>query len=524
MEKKPLRPNLAIALIAFAILFAVMLACARLVQGQESPVWSVSGPAVDSPDSPVGRPVGEALTLAETPAANSPLYTPTPDPPHAIPPMRSEPEVHFVQAGETLNAIAQRYSVSLELLVRENELANPNLLEIGQKLNVPLPTPKGIAPGFKVIPDSELVFGPTADGFDVQEFVQSQNGYLAYYTEEVDELGLSGAQIVERVARDYSVHPRLLLAVLEERSGWVSQRNPADETLDFPIGIRDDWRKGLYRQLAWAANQLNRGFYMWRVNGVAVWLLPDNSVVPVNPTVNAGTAGVQHFYSQLLGLANWEQAVGEGGLFQVYSRFFGNPFRYTVEPLVPPGIQQPAMQLPFESGKEWAFTGGPHGGWGDGSAWAALDFAPPSEALGCVQSDEWVVAVADGMILRAGSGAVIQDLDEPNGEPNDGLEGTGWLALYMHIETRDRVSPGTYLRAGERIGHPSCEGGVSSGTHVHLARRYNGEWISADQDLPFNLDGWFSSGDGFEYNGFLQNGGVSIEAYAGREPENLISR
>jgi murein DD-endopeptidase MepM/ murein hydrolase activator NlpD len=135
-----------------------------------------------------------------------------------------------------------------------------------------------------------------------------------------------------------------------------------------------------------------------------------------------------------------------------------------------------------------------------------------------------VVAVADGIVIRAGGGAVVQDMDDPNTVPSDGLEQTGWTVLYMHIETRGRVEPGTYLRAGERIGHPSCEGGVSTGTHVHLARRYNGEWIPADQSLPFMLDGWASVGLGNEYDGHLQRDGQSVEAWEGRKPENAIQR
>jgi hypothetical protein len=35
----------------------------------------------------------------------------------------------------------------------------------------------------------------------------------------------------------------------------------------------------------------------------------------------------------------------------------------------------------------WSFTGGPHGGWDSGSAWSALDFAPPGEGAGCVTND-----------------------------------------------------------------------------------------------------------------------------------------
>ncbi len=186
--------------------------------------------------------------------------------------------------------------------------------------------------------------------------------------------------------------------------------------------------------------------------------------------------------------------------------------------MLPPGLTQPKLQLPFEPGADWAFTGGPHPGWDEGSAWAALDFAPPGDALGCVLSDAWVVAAADGPITRAENGAVIQDLD------GDGFEQTGWVILYMHVDTRDRVQPGTILKAGQRIGHPSCEGGVSTGTHTHLARRYNGEWIPADQDIPFVLDGWVSRGTGREYDGYLVRGDQTIEAYAGRSPNNGIQR
>ena len=112
----------------------------------------------------------------------------------------------------------------------------------------------------------------------------------------------------------------------------------------------------------------------------------------------------------------------------------------------------------------------------------------------------------------------MQDLD------SDGLEQTGWTILYMHIETRDRVAAGTTLQTGAHIGHPSCEGGVSTGTHVHIARRYNGEWIPADQALAFNMGGWVSEGSGEMYNGVLVQGEQTIIAENGFVPENLIRR
>ncbi len=159
------------------------------------------------------------------------------------------------------------------------------------------------------------------------------------------------------------------------------------------------------------------------------------------------------------------------------------------------------MSLPFNKGETWYFTGGPHGGWDSGSAWAALDFAPPGESGNCFTSPLWVTAMADGLVTRASNGALIQDLD------NDGNEQTGWVILYMHVAEEERTQPGEYLFAGEHVGHASCEGGVSNATHVHVARKYNGEWIPADGPIPFNLDGWISSGDGAEYNGFLKKYG-----------------
>jgi LasA protease len=447
-----------------------------------------------------------------------PILIPTPDLPHQLPALRAETEIYTVQPSDSLHAIAQRYFVSVETILEANEISDPDILEVSQVLTIPAPQPKGTGPGFKIIPDSELVYSPGNVDFQIAEFVHQQSGYLSGYKEEVDERQMSGVKIVQRIAEEFSVNPRLLLAVLEYQSGWVTEKKPDKSTLEYPLGLPVEWRKGLYHQLAWAADNLNRGYYLWRVNGLAIWILSEGSILNIDPSINAGTAGVQYFFSQLYDGENWESALSQEGLFATYNDFFGYPFQKSVEPILPPGLTQPVMQLPFEMGDTWSFTGGPHGGWGGGSAWAAIDFAPPGEALGCVENDAWIVAVADGVILRAENGAVVQDLDD------DGLEQTGWTVLYMHVATRDRVRPGTFLRAGERIGHPSCEGGISSGTHMHLARRYNGEWISADQDVPFVLDGWTTMGLGYEYDGLLQKNGQTVEAWDGRDLINEIQR
>jgi len=45
--------------------------------------------------------------------------------------------VHIVRSGDTLTKIARQYNVSIERLVRENNITNPDLIVIGQHINIP---------------------------------------------------------------------------------------------------------------------------------------------------------------------------------------------------------------------------------------------------------------------------------------------------------------------------------------------------------------------------------------------------
>jgi len=454
---------------------------------------------------PTPRPTGQ------------PIYTPTPDGPRVLPTARRDVEQYVVQFGDTLGSISQAYGVSLEALMQANSLADPNLIEVGQTLVIPVPEAGAAGSSFKIIPDSELVYGPASAQFNIENFIKERNGYLAMFSQEVDGEILSAAQIITRVAQNYSVNPRLLLALIEHRSGWVD--NPAPFQTDYALGIADPSRPGLYLQLTYAANELNRGYYLWRVNALPAWALADGSVVPIDGGINAGTAGAQNLFSKLDDRVTWQTDVEAFGLYQTYFFLFASPFDLAVDPVVPDWLHQPRLALPFERGVTWVYTGGPHGAWADGSAWAALDFAPLDWSLVWCQSEEWVTALTDGLILRAGGGQVIQDLD------GDGYEQTGWVILYMHIATRDRIEPGTRVQGGvTRIGHPSCESGDADATHLHLARKYNGEWINADGHIPFVLDGWTPSSTGVEYDGFLERAGVTLEALEGILDENMIQR
>ena len=185
---------------------------------------------------------------------------------------------------------------------------------------------------------------------------------------------------------------------------------------------------------------------------------------------------------------------------------------------MPKDLQQPALTLPWTNGETWYYSGGPHGGWGSGSGWAAIDFVPDQIDIGCQTSDQWVTAISSGTVIRSQNGEVVVDLD------NDGHEQTGWTILYMHVAEEGRVANGAKIKAGDHIGHPSCEGGVANATHLHLARRYNGEWIPAGGTIPFVLDGWKVTGEATEYDGGLSKGAQVKVACECREEKNSVTK
>jgi murein DD-endopeptidase MepM/ murein hydrolase activator NlpD len=502
------------AVFTFSLAALLLAGCYR--PGPTAQVWQPETTAAPLPAQLT--PQGSDFAFPTQRSFTSAYNTPTPDAPHSLPTLRSQEEQYVVQSGDYLALIAARYNINISSLAGANGLSAVDWLQPGQVLTIPAPQPNVSPSSFKIIPDSELVNGPMSATLDVDAFIQTQSGYLSRYSETVDEKATSGAEVLKRISREYSVSPRLLLAILEYQSGWLSQANPPETIATYPMGLIDTNRKGLYRQLAWAASQLNYGYYLYKVNGLAYTQLADGSLVTFPATLNAGTVAVQRFFAQIDDASTWQNAVSQNGLYATYARLFGIPFDLSVEPLIPADLSQPEMRLPFEDGAVWSFTGGPHAGWDAGSAWAALDFAPPGTAYGCFTSDAWEVAVANGVITRSENGEVVLDLD------GDGLEQTGWTILYMHVATQDRIRVGTVVQAGDRIGHPSCEGGLSNGTHLHIARRYNGEWISADGEIPFVMDGWTSHGDGTEYDGTLSNGGISLTAWDGRIAENQIQR
>ena len=456
---------------------------------------------------------GTALPTLEGPAS-TPFDTPTPDPTRVVDDAGTE--LYIVQNGDTFSGIAGEFGTTPEEIAQTNGLTTLSMIHPGDPLNVPLKLDR-VGPSAKLIPDSELIYSPGTVDFDVAAFIDRTNGYLKTYTEKVDGETLTGAQVVQRSAEQFSVNPRLLLALLEYRGGWLTNKTPNADQQAYPLGFRNAGYQELYMQLMHAANRLNDGYYGWKGRGARTVRFQDDSRARIASGLNAGTAGLQSMLAADRTYDQWLKDVAPDGFIKTYRQWFGEPLQYATA-ILPGDLKQPELTLPWAAGETWYFSGGPHGGWASGSGWAAIDFVPDAVDIGCQPSDRWVTAMSDGTVIRSQNGEVVVDLD------NDGNEQTGWTMLYMHIAADGRVAEGTRIHTGDRIGHPSCEGGAANATHVHLARRYNGEWIPAGGVIPFVMDGWQVNGEATEYDGRLVKGDQVKVACECREDKNSVTK
>src|SRR5262245_47702694 len=185
--------------------------------------------------------------------------------------------------------------------------------------------------------------------------------------------------------------------------------------------------------------------------------------------------------------------------------------------LAPGRNAAPAMtelRLPWSAGETWYLTSGPHA-----KKRSALDFAPPNldPSTGKLYTDPcarkrgdlyWVRAAADGYftaVLKKGCPCVQIRHDD------------GTTTNYFHLR-RSSVKKlgfkvGDPVRAGQALGHPSCEVGPrkcgathpASGVHVHFHRTNAATGARLPADRPV-LSGWTVKAVGRERDGVLTKG------------------
>ncbi len=510
-------------LIAASFLLASCVGSSTSLWGQYATPTPLGGAPTTS--APVPATATEPANLFVTPVVTN-TVTPTPTFSEAFitqevasltdstpVPTTSTPTVlYYTQNGDWLPAVAVRFGVDVNTIVSPKVLPKTGLLDTGTLLIIPDTIARSLpfTPSLQLIPDNELIFSATAIDFDIAAYVKEAGGYLSTYREYLGTTEwTTGARAIERLAYENSINPRLLLAILDYEAHWVRGKPENDFRTDFPLGQESYRYKGMFMQLTWGITQLSTGYYNWRAGKLTELTFQDGTKLRIDPTLNSGTVGLMYYFSRNHTFNEWLRIMDQsGGFISYYQNMFGDPWSRAdaIGPIFPPGISQPEMSLPFETHASWAFTGGPHAAWEHDGPLAALDFAPASAKSGCESSPKWIAAAAPGLVVRSGKGFVVVDMD------GDGSEQTGWNILYMHVATSGRITKGEWVEQDARIGHPSCEGGVSTGTHVHFARKYNGEWIVADGPIPFILSGWTVYAGEKPYEGKLVKGDKVITA------------
>lgn len=508
----------------FGLVFAgISLACSLSPRSASAPTFVAPGginnptptqtavPSIGGGSVPTVEIELSEVELPATPGVqeiSEPAQAPTPTLTPTEPIINTTPIIYYTQAGDTLPLVATRYGVQPEEISSPDEIPEQALFNPGQLLIIPNRLANTTS-SQHFMPDSEVVYSPSALDFDVSEFADQAGGYLGEYSQYLATTGVtSGPDVVQRIATENSINPRLLLALLEYQSGWVYDQEPAGSR-EYPLGQVRQRDAGLYKQLAWAVNQLSIGYYGWREGRLTEIQFKDGITAHLAPDLNAGTAALQYYFAQLYDSEQWVSILDlENGFPALYEEMFGSPWvrALSVEPLYPPDLEQPHLVLPFMLNQIWSYSGGPHGAWERDGAWAAIDFAPGSTEHGCFDTDVYTVASASGLVVRSENGVVSIDLD------GDGREQTGWVLIYLHVADRGRIPAGAWVEKGDFLGHPSCEGGFSTGTHLHMARKYNGEWIVADGPLPFVLSGWTVHAGEKAYEGTLTRGNQVIPA------------
>ncbi len=427
---------------------------------------------------------------------------------------------YTLQSGDTLDALSARFGVQVGQVVSGQALPESGYLPAGYTLYIPWDLGE-LLPSARLLPDSEVVYSPTSVDFDLDSFVQEAGGYLSVYSQEIDDETVSGIELIRRVASQASINPRLLLALLEYRSGWV-YGFPADpERAEYPFGFYIPGRSGLYEELQIIATQLNVGYYGWRQGSRLTVKFSDQKMARLNPNINPGTAALQHLMAMFYRQEDWQSVLyAPAGFPVLYSQMFGDPWERDAfsGALIPDGLSQPVLEFPFQAGERWSFTAGPHAAWDSGTPRGAIDFSPVSGGAACAVSSWWARAAAPGVVVRAERNAVVLDLD------GDGYEQTGWVLLYYHLAESELIRANSQVDLDDVLGHPSCEGGRATGKHVHIARKYNGEWMAADGPVPFVLSGWQVVADEKNYHGLLVRGEQTVTSNPSGNQTSIIVR
>jgi len=132
-------------LLAVGALIAVTFATRGIWNPDITSASTLAGPPSSQQPPTVPSPTPQLVVVPPTPTTSPlPLPTPSPNPqtesgPNPTPIPTPTPHEYIVQEGDTLTAIAQEFGVAASELAEFNEIADPDVINVGQRLRIPPP-------------------------------------------------------------------------------------------------------------------------------------------------------------------------------------------------------------------------------------------------------------------------------------------------------------------------------------------------------------------------------------------------
>ena len=309
--------------------------------------------------------------------------------------------------------------------------------------------------------------------FDIEAYLASQAPHLLPYAEHISHwAGYS------------SISPKVLLTLLEQHSGLISDPNAEHARVQRPYG--DLSRKiGFEAQLQDVANQLAERIYSGKLRLEAT---------------EFATAEQQDPLAYLLTFNNDTETqkpqVQQKRFEQLYQKLFAEDFKPAKVKIANSAnalLAGPAngfLQFPFPTGQSW-HVGGAHTNTGSGSyPMSSLDMSQGG-GWGSNQSGVWVAASAGGSFKRHSSCFA------------EVVHSGGWSTTYYHL-MNIQYNTGATVSKNTKIANPAnskpqalCNGGASTGPHQHWSLKQNGSWTHLN---GVYVSGWQITATGTSYD------------------------
>ena len=346
-----------------------------------------------------------------------------------------------------------------------------------------------------LVSDGQFVWGPNVGDFNIGAFLDDQGSPLAAYAPDI-----------ELWASYSSVNPKVLIAILELRYGWVS---------GFPDSITEDEMRSTIEDTAMGlASTFYEHMHTWGALrppfspvpslGPSI-LLEDGSVASLDPSLSSATVALITAMADDISPAGYESKFA--GMTRDFNTIFGAMFPESdpldisneIVPLNAP--PEGLFQLPFPLGAEWVASG-PHS-WNGGSwppPFSSIDFFTGGGSC-AAPPNQYAVAAAYGTVNRPYGYSCWLEIDH----------GNGWVTSYYHLSN---LYSGAPIGRDGKVGTIACEtcaGGFATGPHVHFSLKYNGAYVSLE---GVEFSGWKVHAGSVPYNsGSFERDGTFLNAY-----------